>query len=786
MESDPGDKAIVYLSRFSGDALDPHTDGTSPELWSTYEFRFKGAFWTLQEQPEPGSVPAAPTLLRWLASHDVQIVDNGTSARLAEGGRDSLLARYAELNRNRPLSEWPRPLKESEVIAALGGDPRDALAELLAAPGNAMRLWGERAPLALSGIEAAFGLRCPKGDPAAEEVADIFAAQLALTEAWDAFGRTSDFPFLTRLAQREEQRDRTVSFLRNEVLRNVDLGPRYRERLLRVEKDLNLSRWAEDRAGQPRGLPLLARQRWNSFITRFNAIAEKDWKQARDLLVQSAPDIAAGCTMPWDRPDGDTQWFVLDAARQLAEQCATAIQEAASLRRSGELVAAYTGRWWQADRLHLRVRAACASTSGLERVRRVADLTYFAYADAVNNRLSSFIEEENRWPPDQTHAVASIAESLWDAQARRVGVVVSDGLRWDLAKDLSETLSAELFPLISTIPTTTPFGMSALLPPPTAGIAVTLDGGVVLRVKDGPDLATRDGRKKFLAASVPSRTSKPAVGFIDLDEVLRGERIPAAPIVVVFDNTIDEQGHKGTEELPGLAEQLISKLRRTIECLHESGIPAVHVVTDHGFLLLPADMVNGLGRPTVNIGQVIRRETRWCALKADAPVTGLVRVPVILGQEQVILGFPRGVRTLVETEDYFHGGISLQEAVIPHVVSSQPVSPARLGVEVRVATSDLVTGTIPVVISPMPEGLFGQRPVHIRIWVERASPIGAGPVTEPVEVEVRADAAELRPPMYLKEGSGIRAGTQLVLHAVDSENGRQLAAIPLRMSVDWD
>lgn len=786
LETERTSRAVVYLPGYSAQALNPHPDGTSPELWSIYEFRFKGAFWTLTEHPEPGSVPAAPTLLGWLTSHGVQLADEGTATRLAEGGGDSLLARYAELNRNRPPAEWPRPLKESEVIAALGGDPRDALAELLAAPGNAMRLWGERAPLALSGIEAAFGLRCPTGDPAPEAVADTFAAQLALTEAWDAFGRTADFPFRTRLAERAEQRDRSVHFLRNEVLKNVDLGPRYRERLLRVEKDLNLSRWAVDRAGQPRGLPLLARQRWNAFLTRFNALAEKDWRQARDLLLQSASDIAAGRTMPWDQPDGDTQWFVLDAARELAEQCATAVQEAVGLRRAWELVAAYTGRWWQADRLHLRVRAACSRISGLEHVRRVADLAYFAYADAVNDRLSSFVEEEKSWPPEQTQAAASIAGVLWDARAGRVGVVVSDGLRWDLAKDLSGTLPVELSAAIATLPTTTPFGMSALLPLAAAEIAVTLEGGVALRVKDGPDLATRDGRKKFLAAAVPSRTSKPAVGFIDLDQVLRGERIPVTPIVVVFDNTIDEQGHKGTEELPGLAEQLISKLRRTIECLHENGIPTVHVVTDHGFLLLPSDMVNGLGRPTVNVGQVLRRETRWCALKADAPVTGLIRVPVILGQEQAVLGFPRGVRTLLETEDYFHGGISLQEAVIPHAVSSQPVRPARLDVEVRVAASDLVTGTIPVVISPMPEGLFGQQSAHVRLWVERASPRGAGLVTEPVEVEVRADAAELRPPMYLKEGSGIRAGTQLVLHAVDSENGRQLAAIPLRMSVDWD
>jgi hypothetical protein len=648
-----------------------------------------------------------------------------------------------------------------------------------------MRLWSERTQLALAGIEAAFGLRCPGRDARPEEIADAFAVQLALTEAWDAFGRTADFPFRTRLPEREEQRDRSVRFLRTDVLKDVELGPRYRERMLRLEKNVDLSQWAERRSGQPRGLPLLARGRWNAFLASFNNMAEKDWRQARDLLLAAGQDIEVGRNTPWDQPDGDTHWFVLHTTRALAETCAAAVAEAVDLRGASELIKAYAERWWEADRLHLRARAACSRISGLERVRRVADLIYFGYANDVNDRLSAFVEEEGCWPPEGTRAVASVSDRLWDAESGRVGVVVSDALRWDLAKGLSEMLSVDISPVMATLPSITSFGMSALLPLAAAEIGVAFDGGVSLRLSGGPNLATRDGRKSFLATAVRGRDGKPGVGFIDLEDVLRGDRIPSRPLVVVFDNSIDEQGHKGTEELPGLAEQLVSKLRRVIERLHENGIQKVHVVTDHGFLLLPADMVNGLGRPTVKVGQVSRRETRWSALKADAPVTGLVRLP--LGQRQVTLGFPCGVRTLIETEDYIHGGISLQETVIAHVVSRPALQPSKLHVEVSVTTSDLVTGTVPVVLRPEPEGLFGQQAICVRLWVERAAtPAAEGLVTEPVEIEVRADAEELKPPLYLKEGSGVRAGTQLVLRAMDCENGRELAAVPLLMSVDWD
>jgi hypothetical protein len=569
------------------------------------------------------------------------------------------------------------------------------------------------------------------------------------------------------------------------VLLSVELNPRYRDRIIRLERNVELSRWAERRSGQPKGLPLFARARWNDFLARFNKLADEDWREARDSLLAANDSIAAGAT-PWDRIDGDTQWFVLAYAKALTERSIWALDEASKLSRASDLIAAYAERWWELDRLHLRVRAACGRAAGLERVRRVADLIYFEFVDEINDRFTSLVEQENRWPPDGTGSITSLSGRLWETGKGRKGIVVVDAFRFDLAKDLSETLSSETSAVVTTLPTITPFAMTALLPIELQAIDVSLNKVVSLRDQSGKDLATRDGRKDFLASALRGSDTKPAVAFIDLDDVLLGNQIPVTPIVVVFDNTIDEQGHKGTPELPGLAEQLISKLRRTIERLHAAGISEVHVVTDHGFLLLPADMVNGLGRPTVNVRQVLRREARWCALKPDAPVSGLIRLPLAFGTSQVTLGFPRGVRTLVETDDFMHGGISLQEVVVPYLVISRPLRHKELAIEVRVANRELITGTIPVVLRPMPEDLFGQQPVRVRMWVERTGPKRPDLVTEAVNVEVRPDVDELKPPLYLKEGTGIRIGTELTLRAIDADNGRELAAVPLRMSVDWD
>ncbi|MGH9895087.1 MAG: PglZ domain-containing protein, partial [bacterium] len=366
-------------------------------------------------------------------------------------------------------------------------------------------------------------------------------------------------------------------------------------------------------------------------------------------------------------------------------------------------------------------------------------------------------------------------------------VLICDALRWDLAREVAGAVSGEIRPVLATLPTTTPFGMSALLPLDPADMVVALEDGVTLRTQEGLNLATREGRKRYLSLRLEgARRGKGQVGFVDMEEVLRGGRLPSSQLVVVFDDTIDAQGHKGTDDLPALANAIVGKVRRTIERLHEAGIPEVHLVTDHGFLLLPPDMVDGLGRPNVEVRQVLRRESRWCALKPGAPVGGLTRLPLPVGDGSIVLGFPRGVRTLVSADEFLHGGISLQEVVIPHVTSRVTVEPSPLEVEVSVAVSELVTGTIPVVIRSTPAGLFAQRPVTVRLWVESAADPGGSSVTEPVEIEVRADAHELKPPLYLREGAGLPAGSELVLRAVDVETRRELGGARMVLAVDWD
>ncbi len=173
--------------------------------------------------------------------------------------------------RNANPATWPRPLRADDVRASLGGDPRSRLRELIAAPGHAVGGW-EDPTLAVGRIVDEFGLTAPDplphsaggaldGRMLATAFATAFATQLALTEAWDAFGRPDDFPYRNGLPHTTERQARQLAFVRDELLPHARLGPAFRALVEQAEPTYPLADWAANRAGAPVAFPGLARAR---------------------------------------------------------------------------------------------------------------------------------------------------------------------------------------------------------------------------------------------------------------------------------------------------------------------------------------------------------------------------------------------------------------------------------------------------------------------------------------------------------------------------------------------
>ena len=122
---------------------------------------------------------------------------------------------------------------------------------------------------------------------------------------------------------------------------------------------------------------------------------------------------------------------------------------------------------------------------------------------------------------------------------------------------------------------------------------------------------------------------------------------------------IDKEGHKSELELPVRIPRILEAIVDRIQELQQSGWQKIRIVTDHGWLLVPGTM------PKIDL-PAQAADSRWgrCALlKPNVHVGGLT-----LGwywNANTAIHFPPGIHSFIAGRTYSHGGVSLQECLVP-------------------------------------------------------------------------------------------------------------------------
>ncbi|KGQ42164.1 BREX-1 system phosphatase PglZ type B [Gallibacterium anatis] len=120
---------------------------------------------------------------------------------------------------------------------------------------------------------------------------------------------------------------------------------------------------------------------------------------------------------------------------------------------------------------------------------------------------------------------------------------------------------------------------------------------------------------------------------------------------------IDSEGHQRGWKLAKHLDNLLAEIGQRIDALLSTGWKRVHVVTDHGWLLLPE------GLPKIDLPSVLT-ESKWgrCAALKAGVETVEHRYPWYWNPNlQVALA--DGISCFKKGEEYAHGGLSLQECL---------------------------------------------------------------------------------------------------------------------------
>ena len=256
----------------------------------------------------------------------------------------------------------------------------------------------------------------------------------------------------------------------------------------------------------------------------------------------------------------------------------------------------------------------------------------------------------------------------------KVYVIISDALRYEVAAALAEKLQREtqakvdLKSMQAVFPTITKFGMAALLPHRELSVELKSDGLDVLA--DGVSTDS-NYRGKVLRAANPQSA---ALKYSDLigNGLSRPERMALTKgmeVVYIYHDTIDEAGHSESSVFSA-CDTTIEELKNLVRVITSDwGSAHIIITADHGFLYTysPLNEDDKVDK-TTGSDQDVEIGRRYVIVRKGAKPQYLMPVQFLNDSTEYDGFAPRESIRIKKNGSglkFVHGGISLQEMVVP-------------------------------------------------------------------------------------------------------------------------
>lgn len=648
------------------------------------EFRAIGVFFRIGGK--------RPTLFSVLKQAGVSLPGNPSDQRrLYDGGPDSLLAKYAAKFIDQPVAFWQTTLTPEVAQSRLIGDVDQTILEIASEP---ELVWEELQqkdlhPEFVAMVRERYGFDA--GDRHPCDWLKDFVCAVALTETYAGYGEPRDFPFTDRLPSvglRENYRQLLQRWLRDSEHRAA-----WDTWVEEVEESVDLSRWARGRPGLSFGFPHLVRLRWSEVLAAFEEAAPKGTTTS-EFFARHGETIEREVEFGKASVHPVGEWALLRELQALIRACEAGEQDVSGTSSMEGFARVYVKHASNIEMRHLQVRRQ-AENHGMPSAARVADRAYAGYANLLNDGFFTLLAAGRRLDlPGVPPVTARLTQAVWSASGRRA-VIIVDALRYDCALAIKEFLHdhvVDVEPLAAVLPTVTPVGMTALLPVDPSRVTVEVKGNSIHPRVDGKDTSVRENRLALLRARGADCRE-----IVDIEsETSR----PESELLVVFGHDeVDSMGHGQAENLIRHVFLEIERLGRLVRKLHRWEYTDVHIVTDHGFVLLDESKLPSevpCDRAWCNV-----LKERFALVPADADVP-LARLP-FPWDSTMMVAVPPGMAFFRAEKSFSHGGAALQELIIPHLTShSKAATNKPIGVEVVLPAFELNRAAVKVTVRPTP------------------------------------------------------------------------------------
>jgi len=454
----------------------------------------------------------------------------------------------------------------------------------------------------------------------------------------------------------------------------------------------------------------------------------------------------------WRRdPQRSPAWTALERAAAVIESAAAVSGGLTGKKNLTALMNAYTeGGWSDLDRASRLFEKALTACTDDDVIAPVVDLCRRRYREAVTALQDAFLAvvQAEGWPPDgaprQTRIFDEHVAPLLERREKTAYFMV-DSLRYEMGRDLGEALAGtgevHVGCAAGVVPTVTGYGMAALMPGADGMLRlVEKDGGLV------PALGTRllkasADRMKLLADTYGDRFFETTLDDLLGSPKKAASNLKKAELFVVRTQDPDAVAENlGAWRARRYLSDVIGDIAAAVRWVVSQGVDRVVISADHGHMMLPeipaGDVVQ---TPPGGWPASKRRCLLGSGLSGSAGTVTLKAGHVgVQGDVQEVC-LPIGFRVFSEGEGYFHGGLSLQEAVVPVIVfragREKEAAAGKPGIDVRYR-SDKFTSRVIGLKFHLQSDMFGT-PARVRVEAYDGSGAKAKVVGEAADCEAR-------------------------------------------------
>ena len=392
---------------------------------------------------------------------------------------------------------------------------------------------------------------------------------------------------------------------------------------------------------------------------RVNDDAEAALRYKLDACAAMSPEQARVAVHEAEKEHGNRRawlWARMGRARLAAALEHLAALASLSTQTPGGATLAYmAGKyqevWWRVDQAALQALAAVSTKADTDAVGAALRALYVPWLEESAQRFQELVKAEGRLsPPRGTYGIDSGVDSRSDSLPDGLCTVFVDGLRYDVAMRLMNRLSnlgkVSASAAWTSMPSVTASGKAWASPvaPWVAGKKDDEDFQPSVAA-DGKPLSTYNFRKLLGER-----------GYQVLDKHETGEPSGRAWVEC---GDLDHYGHEHGLRLAKDIDHQLAQIVERLGELNEAGWSRFRIVTDHGWLLVPG------GLPKTELSK-FEAETRWgrCAVLRDSSHG----TPLTFSWDwcqDVQIAFAPGITSFIAGAEYAHGGLTLQECLVP-------------------------------------------------------------------------------------------------------------------------